>query len=169
METASLRFELSEREGSYFVRLESDGFEPAEEALELDLSPVSRLAKVNARILRNEADLDALRDVGSQLWAGLLTGEVLERFEEICAATEERTSLYYLRLALPTRLRPLPWETCYDESRFGFLASHRRFCIVHQPPAEIRPPELGERPPGPLSVLAAPSSSTAPRARARRR
>ncbi len=154
MDTVSLRFELSEHGESYFVRLSCDGFEPAEEAFELDLRPDSRLAKVNARIEAGYADLDHLRDVGSQLWAGLLAGAVLERFDQIYAATAERTSLYYLRLALPGALRPLPWETCYDEGRFAFLASHRQFSIVHEPPAEIRPPALADRPPGPLSVLA---------------
>jgi hypothetical protein len=151
--TVTFRFELVSRDGGFGVRLESEGFEPAEGPLEIDLLGDSRLAKVTARIDQNYGEMDHLADVGSQLWASLLTGPVGVRFEEICAATRDRAELYRIRLALPAEVEQLPWEALYDEKSRSFLAGHPKYCILRDPPGAIEPPAPKEREPAPLSVL----------------
>ncbi|MCP3964295.1 MAG: CHAT domain-containing protein [bacterium] len=146
-------FRVAERNGSAHVTLSSDGYDPVTSELEIDLGPKSRISEVIAQI-EGSPQRDDLMDVGSQLWAGLLSGGVESRFEEISDARCGDEPFFHVRLELPSpRLALLPWETFYDESLRAFLGCHPQYCVIRDP-GEIRPPALPERRPGALAVLA---------------
>ncbi len=148
-----LCFRVAEQDGGHRVTLSADGFEPVSSELEIDLGPTSRVCEVIAQI-EGCPRRDDLMDVGSQLWAGLLSGDVEARFDEISDAEGADKPLFHIRLELASpRLARLPWETFYDESSRSFLGCHPQYCVIRDP-GEIRPPALPQRPAGALSVLA---------------
>ena len=148
-------FRVVRSEDLYLVRLETTEHEVAESPLHLDFGPSSRLMREKARIESNYAQLDHLRDIGSQLWAALVSGPVGELFERVGSRLREANQHYHLRLSLPTELDPLPWETFYDEKRRGFLVNDPALSVIRNPPDAIDPPSIRERRPGPLRVLVA--------------
>jgi len=150
-----LRFRLYEEAGSWKVELSTaDGAQPTIGDFELDLRPDARLRAVFRRIEQDQCDADDLKDVGSQLWAGLLGGAVGARFRALREAADDAETVFQFRLELPPALQPLPWEALYDEWSPGFLASRLHYGIVREPPGTIRPPRLGRGEIARLRVLA---------------
>ncbi len=100
--------------------------------LGLDLRPETRLRSVIAAIERDECDIDQLKDVGAQLWAGLLAGENEQLFNS--ARSKARSmgadAQVHIRLRVPPALTRLPWECIYDERTNRFLATDNQFSII---------------------------------------
>ena len=102
-----------------------------------------RLARVLEGIENNYCTLDDLKDIGVNLWAGLMAGRIGKHFEAICkreieGQVPETAGLRLLfRLELPPELAALPWETLYRERDFGFVACHPDHCIQRAPPKAI--------------------------------
>jgi CHAT domain/SIR2-like domain len=118
-----------------------------------------RLTRVLERIERDQCTLDDLREIGVNLWAGLMTGEVGERFEALRREIELEAGgrepvRFQLRLTLPPELDALPWESLYHEKDFGFIACHPDHCVLRSPPASINPPALPSPHGGKLKILA---------------
>jgi hypothetical protein len=155
MALVSLRFRLFEEAGAWKVELSADdGAPPVTGDFELDLRREARLTSVLRRIEHDDCNPDDLKDVGSQLWAALLSGPVGERFRSIRLAADDGEAVLQFRLALPPALQALPWEALYDEWSPGFLASRLHYGIVREPPATIRPPRLAQRETPCLRILA---------------
>ncbi|MES1245897.1 MAG: CHAT domain-containing protein [Acidobacteriota bacterium] len=103
-----------------------------------------RLRRVQENIEQNVCRLDELRDIGTNLWAGLMAGQVGELFETVRQGN--RGVRFQFRLNLPAELEPLPWESLYHERDFGFVSSHRDHVILRLPPdvidAPAAPPQI---------------------------
>jgi len=133
-------------EGSYTVRLMTEDAEPVESQFVANLDEASRLWRVISDIEAGNCRLDDLRDVGSQLWAGLLSGAIGPRFAAL-QSRASKTSPLHLRVQYPPDLEGIPWEALYDDiNAADFLASHLHYCIIRDiAPEAIRftkPPPL---------------------------
>lgn len=148
-------FSLTESDEDYTVELRIDEGEAVSEELALELHRDARIWSVVHNIDDGDCSQEDLRDVGSQLWAGLHVGEVATKYDDARERAEQQDCAIHIRLDLPDRLQRLPWESLYDERRSGFLATDRRVCILRDIPAGIEIGRLRERTPGPLRVLVA--------------
>ena len=148
-------FKVSRRDdGGFAVTLRCADGEPVHGDFAVDLARGSRLSRTIERVHDNKADKDDLADVGSQLWAGLLAGDVNDRFRAYLEELPEHDRRFLqLRLDLPPILRPLPWETLYDD-RLRFLASRRDHAIVREL-SDAGPGPSRTRDKGPLKILVA--------------
>ena len=104
-----------------------------------------RLNRVLERIENNHCTLDDLREIGINLWAGLMMGEVGTRFEALYKEIKEGIAdVQGIRLqfclTLPRELEFLPWEALYTEQDFGFVASHPDHCILRSPSTKVLAP-----------------------------
>jgi hypothetical protein len=104
-----------------------------------------RLRRVQENIEQNVCRLDELRDIGTNLWAGLMAGKVGELFESVRKGNPSEVRFQF-RLNLPADLEPLPWESLYYERDFGFVSSHPDHVILRLPPdvidAPATPPQI---------------------------
>lgn len=148
------QFTLSKQDTSYRVTLSYPGSDPVEAIFDADLSESSRLWYVHDDIRANKGLVDEhLRDIGSQLWEGLITGKVADAFHELADSATDQ--VMHLRLALPPELAVLPWECLYNEREVGFLATAQNFTIIRDPSAHIKVRPLPQRQQGPLRILVA--------------
>ncbi|HEX6899116.1 MAG TPA: CHAT domain-containing protein [Thermoanaerobaculia bacterium] len=99
-----------------------------------------RLGGTLERIEQGACPLDDLKEVGVNLWEGLMAGDVGALFSDL--QQEARGDSYVLRLSLQDpRLEVLPWEALYYddyEGGFGFLSCHPRYTIARAPVARLR-------------------------------
>lgn len=108
------------------------------------------------RIELGSCPLDDLKEVGVNLWEGLMAGEVGALFAAL--RQEGSGDRFDFRLSLQDpRLEVLPWEALYyddHEGGFGFLACHPCHTVTRAPVARLKAPE--EPPPvdGKLRILA---------------
>jgi CHAT domain/SIR2-like domain len=134
MDPRTLHFKVfGTKEGELRTRLAIDAGEAVEERFDFDLQPAGRTSEVLHLIDAGACALDDLRDVGSQLWAALVPGEIGRR---VAALREDkpgqRTRLCF-RLDLPPSLTRLPWEALYDLDT-GFISTLPGHAIVRHPP-----------------------------------
>jgi hypothetical protein len=78
-----------------------------------------------------------LREIGTNLWSGLLSGEIRSA---VADARQDKSSFFQLRLRLPPEFEKLPWEALHDQSSKTFLAEHSRMCIIRD--AECDSPDV---------------------------
>jgi len=148
---SSVTIKIVNRDGQYVV-LGSNGYSEGQAPFGFELQEGSRTSQVIEKISVGECSLDDLRDVGSQLFAGLFSGTVAKILEdESVKATPE--SPLIIRLSLPVDLQQLPWEALYDERKDGFLVSKPKYCIVRQPPEELPLSRASTNPLRKLKVL----------------
>lgn len=153
MSTVCFHFQLVKQNDSYVVWLMIDGDKQGEFKFDCDLNDSSELVQAIERIEYNDCDSDDLKYVGSLLWDGLVSDEVLTILYRTMDESDEHAQ-YHFRIELPdAELERLPWEALYETTRIGFLSDHARFCILRHPPALINPLKIAKRSPGPLSVL----------------
>ena len=112
-----------------------------------------RLQGIVEGLEQNNCKLEQLRDIGVNLWSGLMSGAVGELVESIRGAEPE--ARFQLRLTLPPELEHLPWESLYFERDFdfGFVSSQSDHVVLRDPPESIRVAPPSERAPGPLKIL----------------
>jgi hypothetical protein len=151
------RFHKDDQRGVFVVHMVDPSWEVGED-LAFDFRN-QRLTRVLERIERDQCTLDDLREIGVNLWAGLMTGKVGERFEALRKEIEPEAGgreqvRFQLRLTLPPELEALPWESLYHEKDFGFIACHPDHCVLRSPPASIKPPTLPPPHGGKLKILA---------------
>lgn len=133
-------------------RVHTDGFEVCVSAgeeqfskpipLEIDFSSSSRLAGVINDIKRDDCDFDELKDVGAQLWAGLLMGKNEAQFRKLVDQAKDRP--VQIRLETPPTLAHLPWECVYDERFDQFLAISSKYCLIRDVPGIDAQPNRAE-------------------------
>jgi len=153
-EEVKVRFSAAREESDRVLQQDAAGASPqepdptfsAEGLFEANLGS-DRLSRVLGRIQGNQAKQEELRDVGSQLWAGLQSSAVARAMGQVRARWNAEKPFYQIRLSLPPELTTLPWETMYDERDVGFFAEATDYCVLHDPPAEIQWP-MFEPPPG---------------------
>src|SRR5262249_51541077 len=129
-----LHLRMDEARGVFVVELAVDS-STVEEVFSYNFAN-RRLSRVLEGIENNHCSLDDLKEIGVNLWAGLMAGKVGERFEAIRREIEEQTQTeadfggarFQLRLGLPPELEGLPWEALYQERDFAFLACHPDHC-----------------------------------------
>jgi hypothetical protein len=110
--------------------------EKAVAPFQFDLDPNGRLL---SRVVRPMAEgvvtYDGLRDVGANLFNGLINGGVRDLFLKTRKAVAAGSQIE-LRLDLPKELRALPWECLYEEERApGFLLNEATCSLVRDTPA----------------------------------
>jgi hypothetical protein len=148
----TLRLSLVPDRDSFAVNLQTDAGESARAAFQFDFDPLSRIGAVIAN-LATDARYDDLRDVGTQLLAGLLDGDVGTLFRRVrddmdaeaiaadaardpaAPAVETEPRQLVIRLSLPPALQRLPWECLHDEQTTGFLLNQLRYSLVRDTPA----------------------------------
>ena len=135
MPTTTLRFSLSQSGNGYAVTLSVDSGEKAVAPFQFDLDPEARLlSKVVRPMAEGVVTYDGLRDVGANLFKGLINGRVRELFLKTRKASESGSQIV-LRLELPKELRYLPWECLYEEERApGFLLNEAGCSLVRDTP-----------------------------------
>jgi hypothetical protein len=136
----------------------------------LDLTALPRLRRgmdewvKQARVTRlaGSEELRQARVFGGALFERLFTGEVLASFRASRAALPPGEGLR-VRLRLPDRLTPLPWELIYDQRDNQFLALAPDLALIRYPemPTPITPLRMGE-PVQVVAVLARPHSQDYP-------
>jgi hypothetical protein len=156
----TLRLSLSPERGTFAVTLQTDGGDSARAPFQFDFDPSSRIGSVIANLV-TDARNDDLRDVGTQLLAGLLDGEVGTLFrrerDELDAAAraasasaaaaardpgaagEPEPHQLVIRLSVPPALQRLPWECLYDEQIAGFLLTQSRYCLIRDTAIRVEP------------------------------
>ncbi|MFX0200918.1 MAG: CHAT domain-containing protein [Candidatus Hodarchaeota archaeon] len=134
----NFEFQLIKKDGSYFVHLSVDGLDSCDGKFEFDLDPLSRISQVIRDIESNNCQKDDLKDIGSQLWVGLVENETSELFKQKRVDAERSEAQIQFRLNLPPELESLPWETLYDETDAGFLVINPKYCIMRSPPSNIQ-------------------------------
>ena len=149
---SSLTIKVVERDGSFVVVANMEGAS-GEAPFDFELEQNSRTAQVMEKITAGDCGLDDLRDVGSQLFTALFSGEVATILDA-CRSKATSVSPLIIRLSLPAELQQLPWEAIYDEMKDTFLVSRTKFCIVREPPDEIPPSRAPTDPVQRLRVLA---------------
>jgi len=148
------QFALRQDDTGYRVIFTHAGSETKESIFDADLSADSRIWEVHDNIRGNKGNVyDALRDIGSQLWNGLIAGEVTAAFQQL--ADSANGEIIHLRLDLPPEVAVLPWESLYNEREEGFLATSQNFVIIRDPSSHIRVRALPERESGSLRILVA--------------
>jgi hypothetical protein len=85
------------------------------------------------------------------LWLALTSGDVGPAVKRIREQAVSGTQ-FHVRLEVPGHLQWLPWESLYDRS-VGALAGVDAYCIIHDPPREIRFPPVSSRGSTELSML----------------
>ncbi len=148
MKDIPLDFHLrnDEARGVFVVQLVDRAWK-VEEDFSFDFAN-KRLSRVLEGIENNHCSLDDLKEIGVNLWTGLMTGKVGEHFETIRQEIEEQTQAgadfegvrFQFRLGLPPELEGLPWEALYQERDFAFLACHPDHCVLRSPSARIAAP-----------------------------
>jgi len=118
-----------------------------------------RLTRVLEGLENNHCSLDDLKEIGSNLWTGLMAGRIDEHFamirQEIAeAGVGVEEAHFQFRLGLPPELEGLPWEALYQEREFAFLGCHRDLSVLRSPSAQIAPPPLPPSITGKLKILA---------------
>lgn len=132
-----LNVKLVEDNGSYNVRASAAGHKQVSNPSEFEFLEGSRTAEVIKQIAAGDCRLDDLRDVGSQLFVALFSGEVGQLFERFRTEASSDAPLV-IRFSLPRELQLNPWEALYDEKKDGFLVSNPKYCIVREPPEDLR-------------------------------
>jgi hypothetical protein len=148
---SSLSIKIVERNDSYVVVATAKGA-LGEASFGFELEEGSRTAQVIDRISTGDCTLDDLRDVGSQLFTGVFSGDVATIFDA-CRSGATPESPLIIRLSLPVELQQLPWESLYDEKKDTFLVSRPKFCVVREPPEALPPSRAPTDPLRRLKVL----------------
>ncbi|MFC7626584.1 CHAT domain-containing protein [Paraburkholderia humisilvae] len=91
---------------------------------------------------------DDLRDLGTELWAGLLSGGIKSEVDGVRIMPGR---LVQICLCLPPELEQIPWEAVYDIDRAVFLAVQPGYCVLRTMPYEARAADLAA--PAPRSGL----------------
>lgn len=147
MKTVRLGFRLFDAgDGLYRVELSIDGTGAVTGTFEFDLRPDSRAGRVLRAVEQGRAHLEDLKDIGSQLWGGLLNGEVGRALARWRVAAAGQEPFVQFRLDLPPELESLPWEALYDEQQGGFLSSRPRVCVLREPSARLLRPKVAAAP-----------------------
>ena len=133
MPTPSLIVKLTDETGSYRIQASLEGTESVSAPFDFESLDASRTAEVIGRIAAGDCGLDDLRDVGSQLFEALFSGEAGQLLEQGRAEASSESQLV-IRLSLPSGLQLLPWEAVYDEKKDNFLASNPKYCLLREPP-----------------------------------
>jgi CHAT domain/SIR2-like domain len=139
--TSTFRFKLTSTGAGYAVALSIDSGEKASTSFQFDLDPSSRLNQVIKSMVDGAVVYDDLRDVGANLFKGLVNGAVRDLFANTRRALEASAppatagtvedKRIVLRLDLPAELRHLPWECLYEEERApGFLLNDSAYTLV---------------------------------------
>jgi hypothetical protein len=162
----TLKLSLGAEQGAFTVTLQTETGESARAPFQFDSSRTGIVIDSLANGARN----DDLKDVGTQLLSGLLTGEVGTLFRRVRDEldAEARAAMaardpdapgelepyqLVMRLALPPDLQRLPWECLHDEHTAGFLLTQSRYCLVRDlPSVSVQPRVPLAR--LPISVLA---------------
>lgn len=124
-------FKLLRAETTYRVHLTVDDQPAMEGPFHVELSEGSRLGAVIDRIENDTCTRDDLRDLGSELWAGLIAED---RGRAVAEAIAVSDTLLQIRLSLPPELEEVPWECLYDGTKF--LAAEPGWSVVRDPPLE---------------------------------
>jgi hypothetical protein len=95
---------------------------------DVELSEGSRLAAVIDRIENDTCTRDDLRDLGTELWTGLIADDRGTAVYESIAVND---ALLQISLSLPPELEPVPWECLYDGMRF--LAAEPGWSVIRDP------------------------------------
>jgi hypothetical protein len=149
-----LTFRLTETDDplKYRVALVENGVIAAEADFACSPHTERNTQQALERIDSGQCKYDDLCYVGSQLWDGLISGDVRVRYRAIREAARPERDLFHIRLCLPRGLEALPWESLYDPSS-TFLATQERFCIIRDAPDEFEPPRPWEDTGRPLRML----------------
>lgn len=136
------------QEGEYEVTVSIGPWVAPAATLEFDTSPTSRTAAVIRDIQHGGCSSEDLRDVGVQLWEGLLPGELHTKVSE--AIEQNANNQVVLQLELPEELSSLPWESVHD-TKLRFVSCLPNVSLIHTSPntRAAEPPELA----GPVSIL----------------
>ena len=130
----SLRLELlpSDKPGRVRLTVVSDPKDVVESAFEFTTTGPHN-EQLLQRLEDGSGTLDELKELGSQLWAALLNGDVGKKFEDVRAARKGAPLI--LRLRIPARLDTLPWEALHDEkTSTGCLALSKDVILVREAP-----------------------------------
>lgn len=148
------RLDLDPDSGLFQVHLTADGRE-ARADFALDFAD-RHLSNTLERIEAGNCPLDDLKEVGVNLWEGLMRGEVGELFDNL--RREKTGNRYVFRLSLQhPQLELLPWEALYHdnyEEGFGFLSCHPGYAVARAPVARVVAPEDPPPVEGKIRVLA---------------
>ena len=141
----TFRFALTTKGPVCAVQLTLDSGESRTAPFEFDLSRTSRINQVVDSISEGHVAYDDLRDVGANLFKGLVNGDVrdlfvktrteIERADEAEAADSDsrEAARFIFRLEIPPELRYLPWECLYEEeSALGFLLNSSKYSLVRE-------------------------------------
>jgi hypothetical protein len=155
--TLDFRFRKDDQRGVFVVHMVDSAWDVGED-FAFDLQN-RRLSRVLEKIEHNQCTLDDLREIGVNLWAGLMAGKVGEHFEALRKEIEPQPGdpgpiRLQFRLTLPPELEALPWESLYYEKDFGFVACHPDHCVLRAPQANIKVPTLPSPRGGKLKILA---------------
>lgn len=150
------RLRKNEAKNAFVVHLVAGEWE-GETDFAFDLTN-QRLRRIVERIENNRCTFDDLRDIGANLWVGLMNGVVGSHLENVLKEIEEQAreesaeSLgvrFHFRLSLPPELEALPWEALYHERKYAFLSTHPDRCVVRCPSSKIAipppPPDIHHR------------------------
>ena len=149
-----LTFRLTELDDpfKYGVKLIEDGAITAEADFSCSPRTERKTSQALDDIDTGRCKYDDLCYVGSQLWDGLVAGNVQARYKVIRDATRQEKCLFHIRLCLPRALESLPWESLYDPAA-TFLATQERFCIIRDVPEDLDQPRSWAGTGRPLQML----------------
>ena len=133
MDTRCFNIKLSEDGNGFQVRFWEDGGQPLEYSFDAQVFGETRLAGVIRCVESGTCTADDLRDLGTELWVGLL-GELPHN--PLGPALEQKSCFIQLRLQVPDTLEYIPWEAIYDMGRKRALGAEPRFCLIRDPDIE---------------------------------
>ena len=161
MLTRTFRFTLTSTGSGYSVALSVDSGERATAPFQFSLDPSSRLNQVVRSMVDGIVEYHDLRDVGTNLFTGLINGSVRDLYLNARRALETSAEVtpgpggkqIMLRLDLPAELRALPWECLYEEERApGFLLNEPGYSLVRDTP-HVDLPEIPPKRTLPVRML----------------
>ena len=143
MPISTFHFKLTSTGGGYAVALSVDSGDRATAPFLFNLDASSRLNQVVKSMVEGIVEYDDLRDVGTNLFTGLINGGVRDLYLKARRALEASAggtsapgdTQIMLRLDLPAELRTLPWECLYEEERApGFLLNEPGYSLARDTP-----------------------------------